>query len=70
MGYGFQVATNIKSLPIAMLNSTDQGNSLFLGIVPKTQTGICVLGYSDEKVDKFGLALMSIFHRDMLKLEP
>jgi hypothetical protein len=29
-----------------------------------------VLGYSDEKVDKFGLALMSIFHRDMLKLEP
>jgi hypothetical protein len=70
MGYGFQVATNIKSLPIAMLNSTDQGNSLFLGIVPKTQTGIFVLGYSDEKVDKFGLALMSIFHRDMLKLEP
>lgn len=70
MGYGFQVASNLKSLPIAMLSSVDNGNSIFIGIVPRTKVGLFVLSNSDEKVDKFALALMSIFHRDMLKLEP
>ena len=70
MALGFQIATNMKALPLAMLASTDGGNSCFLAIAPNTRTGILILGDTDEPVDNLGLSLMSFFHRDILKFKP
>lgn len=70
MCYGFQVGLNIKDLPIYMVSAQDRGNSLFIGIVPATQTGIIIMGDTFHKVDKLGIGIMTVIHRDMLKLEP
>jgi hypothetical protein len=70
MALGFQIATNMRALPLVMLASTDGGNSCFLAIAPNTRTGILVLGDTDEPVDNLGLSLMSFFHRDILKFKP
>lgn len=69
-GYGFQIAVNLKQLPLAMLSSTDQGHALFIGITPATNTCILVVADSDEPVDNLALRLMSSFHRDILKFRP
>jgi uncharacterized protein YbgA (DUF1722 family) len=70
MALGFQIATNMKKLPLAMLASTDGGNSCFIAIAPNTRTGILILGDTDEPVDNLGLSLMSFFHTDILKFKP
>ena len=70
MALGFQIATNMKKLPLGMLASTDGGNSCFLAIAPNTHTGILILGDTDEPVDNLGLSLMSFFHTDILKFKP
>jgi hypothetical protein len=70
VGYGLQIATNLKRLPLAMHFSSDGGNTLFLAFTPATQTAIAILGDSDEPVDNLGLQLMSSFHRDILNFKP
>jgi hypothetical protein len=70
MGYAFQIATNLKKLPLAMHASSDGGNAMFLAFTPTTQTAIAILGDSDEPVDNLGLTLMSSFHRDILNFKP
>lgn len=70
MALGFQIAENLKTLPLAMLASSDNGNAVFIGISPKTNTGIIIMGDTDEPVDNLGLRLMALFHRDILNFKP
>jgi hypothetical protein len=70
MALGFQIAENIKKLPLAMLASSDNGNAVFMGISPNTNTGIIILGDTDDPVDNLGLKLMALFHRDILNFKP
>jgi hypothetical protein len=70
MALGFQIAENIKKLPLAMLASSDNGNAVFIGISPNSNTGIIILGDTDEPLDNLGLKLMALFHRDILNFKP
>lgn len=70
IGYGLQIATNLKKLPLAMHFSSDGGNSMFLAFAPTTKTAIAILADSDEPVDNLGLQLLSSFHRDILNFRP
>jgi len=70
VGYGLQIATNLKNLPLAMHSSSDGGNAMFIAFTPTTKTAIAILSDSDEPVDNLGLQLMTSFHRDILNFRP